>query len=258
MSFDGNIRIETMAEANPHSDSQETNELSVSESNEVKKPRVRNQQPQAKRHQIKKIRRSEDEIDIDELQKKIQEFNARLDKRVFLYDEDIDSPNSYSEKKLKKDQDLTGAKPVEKPLAKCNFVEKCEILHLKRTNAGDVKLFPCFPDKDVFKVSEKSKYSNMLHHHRYDNDDDTSSEDLAKGKQRALECLYAGIDKNKKIYGSYSKQASKKELSISQQTKEAKAVERPPTPSKPGSPFTEQATVKTTPTMSRSKSVEDK
>lgn len=65
-------------------------------------------------------------------------------------------------------------------------IQKIELV----TKTDFKKVFPCFNDRSVHKnINEKMKFESLLHKHKFDNDEETSSEDLFKGKQRILDIL---------------------------------------------------------------------
>jgi hypothetical protein len=134
-----------------------------------------------KKHLIRKIARKEEEITLDELGKRIGDINLNIQSKK----SDCGNSEDFLEvcnKKLKKET-LTGA-DLFRRATKTNQVAAVKPVELESKQGK--RLFACFEDKTVFRPGDHEEFANLLMHHRQDNDFDTSSEDLQRGKKKAI------------------------------------------------------------------------
>ena len=65
-------------------------------------------------------------------------------------------------------------------------IQKIEL----NTKTDNKRVFPCFNDRSVHKdLNGKLHFETLLRKHKFDNDEETSSEDMYKGKLRVLDIL---------------------------------------------------------------------
>ena len=130
---------------------------------------------------IRKITRKEEELTLDELGKRIVDINQNITskKSDCCHSEDF---LEVCNKKLKKET-LTGV-DLFRRATKTNQAVAVKPVQLESKHGS--RLFACFEDKLVFRPGDNKEFANLLRHHKQDNDFDTSSEDLQRGKKNAI------------------------------------------------------------------------
>ncbi len=154
------------------------NALQTFDCSETIKERVKE-----RKYLIRKITRKEEEISLDELGKRIGDINLNLTSKK----SDCSCTDDFLEvcnKKLKKEALTATGVDLFKRLTKTNQAAAVKPVELESKQG--TRLFACFEDKTVFRPGDNKEFANLLMHHRQDNDFDTSSEDLQRGKKRAI------------------------------------------------------------------------
>jgi hypothetical protein len=132
---------------------------------------------------IRRILRKDEELSLDELGKRIGDINMNLTSKKSVCD-DTDDFLEVCNKKLKKETLTPTAVDLFKRLSKTNQAAAIKPVELESKKG--TRLFACFEDKTVFRPGDNKEFANLLMHHKQDNDFDTSSEDLQRGKKKAI------------------------------------------------------------------------
>jgi hypothetical protein len=138
---------------------------------------------QDKKYCIRKITRKGEEVTLDELGKRIGDINLNLESKKSERS-DSDDLLEAGNKKLKKEAPATSGIDLFKRLTKTNQAAAVKPVMLESKQG--TRMFACFDDKTVFRPGDNKEFANLLMHHRLDNDFDTSSEDLQRGKKKAI------------------------------------------------------------------------
>lgn len=157
----------------------------------ARQPRLRHRPlGDAKKPAIKKFFRQDDQVKIDDLGKRIMTLAEENHKR--LIDENSDDSFERSINKRLKQESNFSTRPIFRGVPKVNNMPTIQPLVL-RNNSEFKRAFPIFEDKVIFRGEDKLGFSSMLKKHRHDNDDDTSSEDMALGKKLILDNLLSFV-----------------------------------------------------------------
>ena len=188
-----------MKHASTHGDHYEMTDHSICESEGLDSPpdskacthtKNRSKKPSGREGYIlKKFRKEENDISLDELGKRITDISLEFQKRK-LSDEDSSPEEREGENRKWKRDGGSVCWPMSpfRGIIKSNGNDVMTAVVLKKKE-GLKKIFPCYRDDDVFKVEDGVRFSHALHSHGRDNDDDTGSEDLNKGTKKIINHL---------------------------------------------------------------------
>lgn len=172
------------------SDSPMSQEHQEEQQEGAKQPRLKTAHPDKQRFVIKKFRRDDEPVKLDELGKRIKSLAEDNQKRPLEFDSD-DSFDSNICKRLKQESNNLSVKPAFKIPYKTN--DGLAVTPVLLSSKKDKRVFPCFDDKVVFRTNDELEFSNLLRKHHADNDAETSSEGLSAGKKRVMSSLLASV-----------------------------------------------------------------
>lgn len=170
---------------------------------------------------LKRVRRPEDLLDLEELGENLSAFGASLRKRR---PDVTSSGESNGSSPVDSRNQLNTSKNVQ-PRTKKNCSGLLEPVMLT-VSKGQKKAFPCFSDKSIFTCESKLRFASRLRKQGFDNDADTSSEELENAKQSAISSLTAFALKYKSLPVSNQKIESNSTAKLD--SKDTFKAEKPP------------------------------
>lgn len=173
---------------------------------------------------LKRFRRSQNTIVLADLEKKITEIGASLQKRKPDFNKSRDSDDSQGDP-----SPLRYFRTREKgELTKAKDQTSISALIMKSELRGK-RVFPCFLDSQIYKTPADLDLSKKLKQVKdRDYEDDTSSEDLEKGKTHAFRALNNAIRDFGQHYNK-SKRHQVKEFKVDNSQFRTKVEEKPKT-----------------------------
>lgn len=134
---------------------------------------------------LKRFTRPDDTLSMEELGEKILQLGASLQKRKpeLASSEESGEDCSPTQPIIKRKTSSSINKAQRKVKKNCKGFLEPVVFSLAN---NQTRVFPCFVDKSIYACDSKLKFENKLRKHGFDNDADTSSEELENAKNNTM------------------------------------------------------------------------